>query len=104
MWYKGETMPNGHSKEFNQDMANPLQDLSGTSEHSPDDALFTYADDHIDCLSNELSIPWKPPKRFHSGRSSPTLDSYGISMHTQWPFQQKRNSNTSTQLRNGRRR
>lgn len=88
-------MPNGRSEEFNEDMANPLQDLSDASEHSPDDALFTYADDHIDCLSNKLGMPWKPPKTFHSGQLSPTSVSYGISMHTQWPFQQKRNSNTS---------
>ena len=55
-------MPNGCSEEFNEDMANPLQDLSGTSVHSPDDACFAYADDDIDRLSNEPSIPGETSK------------------------------------------
>ena len=60
-------MPNGRSEEFNEDMANPLQDLSGTSEHSPDDACFTYTDDDIDRLSNKLGIPWETSKTIPFG-------------------------------------
>ena len=52
-------MPNRCSEEFDEDMANPLQDLSGTSEHSPDNTHFIDADDDINHLSNELSIPWE---------------------------------------------
>ena len=67
IWYKGETMPNGRSEEFDEDMANPLQDLSSTSERSQEDALFTYADDDIDRLSDELGIPWETSKTIPFG-------------------------------------
>ena len=60
-------MPNGRSEEFDEDMSNPLQDLSSTSERLPDDALFTYADDDIDRLSNELGIPWETSKTIPFG-------------------------------------
>ena len=55
-------MPNGCSEEFDEDMASPLQDLSGNLECSPEDTLFTYVDNDIDHLSNELSIPWEMSK------------------------------------------
>ena len=60
-------MPNGRSEEFDEDMASPLQDLSRTSERSQEDALFTYADDDIDRLSNELGIPWETSKTIPFG-------------------------------------
>ena len=43
-------------------MATPLCDFSHTSAHSPDDAIFTYTDQDIALLSDELGIPWETSK------------------------------------------
>ena len=62
IWYKGDTMPDGRPEEFDEDMATPLCDFSHASARSPDDAIFTYADQDIDLLSDELGIPWETSK------------------------------------------
>ena len=67
IWYKGDTMPDGCPEEFDEDMATPLCDFSHTSAHSPDNAIFTYADQDIDLLSDELGIPWETSKTIPFG-------------------------------------
>ena len=62
IWYKGDTMPDGHLEEFDEDMAAPICDLANTSTCSSYDASFTYANVNIDLLSKELSIPWESSK------------------------------------------
>ena len=51
-------MPDGRPEEFDEDMATPLCDFSHASACSPDNAIFTYADQDIDLLSDELGILW----------------------------------------------
>jgi len=55
-------MPNGCPEEFDEDMATPLRDLSCTSAHPPNDALYTYANNDINNLSEKLGIPWEVSK------------------------------------------
>ena len=62
IWYKGDTMPDGRPEEFDEDMATPLCDFSHASARSSDDAIFTYTDQDIDLLSDELGIPWETSK------------------------------------------
>ena len=66
-------MPDGRPEEFDEDMATPLCDFSHTSAHSPDDAIFTYADQDIDLLSDELGIPWETSKTIPFGSIVPYL-------------------------------
>ena len=66
-------MPDGHPEEFDEDMATPLCDFSHTSARSPDDAIFTYADQDIDLLSDELGIPWETSKTIPFGSIVPYL-------------------------------
>ncbi|OJA17919.1 hypothetical protein AZE42_12009 [Rhizopogon vesiculosus] len=61
-WYKGATMPNDASEEFDEDASYPIQNLSACSPHSPEDAKFSYCMEDIDYLSSMLGIPWKLSK------------------------------------------
>ena len=62
IWYRGDTMPDGCSEEYDEDMVFPLHDFSNTSTCSPTDVFYTYADTDIDLISEELSIPWESSK------------------------------------------
>ena len=62
LWYRGDLMPDGRPEEFDEDMSFPLCDLSSTSPHHAGDALFSYADADIDCISDELRTPWEHSK------------------------------------------
>lgn len=73
IWYRGDTMPDGRPEEFDEDMASPIRDLSSVSAHSANDALFTYADEDIDLLSDELGIPWESSKTIPFGSVVPYL-------------------------------
>jgi len=73
IWYRGDTMPNGHPEEFDEDMASPLCDLSSVSACPPNDALFTYADININNLSETLGIPWEVSKSIPFGSVVPYL-------------------------------
>lgn len=61
-WYKGATMPNDCSEDFDEDVSSPIQDLSLRSPRSTEDASFTYCMDDIDYFSSLLGIPWELSK------------------------------------------
>ena len=73
IWYKGDTMPDGCPEEFDEDMATPLCDFSHTSACSPDNAIFTYADQDVDLLSDKLGILWETSKTIAFGPIVPYL-------------------------------
>jgi hypothetical protein len=73
IWYKGNTMPNGRPEEFDEDMATPLRDLAHASARPSNEALYTYADNDIDDLSEKLGIPWEVSKTIPFGSVVPYL-------------------------------
>jgi len=66
-------MADGWPKEFDEDMVFPLRDCSHTSPCSLNDVQFTYADADIDCISEELRIPWEPTKTVPFSKVVPYL-------------------------------
>ena len=59
IWFRGNTMEDDRSEEFDEDNSSPLQDLTTDSPYS---CLFTYDDSAIDRISNHLGIPWEASK------------------------------------------
>jgi len=83
IWYKGNTMPNRHPEEFDEDMATPLRDLSCTSACPPNNTLYTYTDNNINDLSEKLGIPWEVSKSIPFGSVVPYLSfSWDLNVHT----------------------
>jgi hypothetical protein len=72
-WFQGETMPDGHVMEFDEDAGLPFQDLSAASPRSEHEALFTYNDADIDHLSDILGIPWENSKAIPFSHMVPYL-------------------------------
>ena len=72
-WFQGQTMPNGQVMEFDEDANFPFQDFSSSSPDAPKDAHFTYNEDDIDQLSDELGIPWEKSKTIPFTHSIPYL-------------------------------
>jgi hypothetical protein len=58
IWYGGHIFDNGTLEEFDEDCCFPCDDLFQQSQHSPDDACFTYNFNDIDQVTNQLDIPW----------------------------------------------
>ncbi|TFY74472.1 hypothetical protein EWM64_g9540 [Hericium alpestre] len=62
IWYGGNVLPDGRTEEFDEDMTFPVQDLSQTSERSPEDARYSCCMADIDRESEILGIPWQLEK------------------------------------------
>ena len=62
IWWEGGDLPDGSREEFAESMEFPVQDLSGRSPRSDDDARFSCCDADLDAVSNELGIVWKAKK------------------------------------------
>lgn len=73
LWYRGETMPDGRSAEFDEDAKPPFKDFSAVSVREPHDTPFTYCDTDIDHLSDLLGIPWESSKTIPFSSTAPYL-------------------------------
>lgn len=62
IWYSGDVAEGGCIREFVEDMAFPIRDLSNASERSPDDSNFTYCLRDVDFISNQLGVDWEHSK------------------------------------------
>ncbi|ESK81377.1 reverse transcriptase ribonuclease h [Moniliophthora roreri MCA 2997] len=60
--YVGDSLPDGHAEEFDDDFTFPLTDHSFASPRSHEDALYTYNFDDIDAISQCLGYMWELPK------------------------------------------
>jgi hypothetical protein len=65
IWFRGNTMEDDRSEEFDEDNSSPLQDLS--TSHSPD-GTFAYDDSTIDRISDH---PWYPMGSFKNDPFQP---------------------------------
>lgn len=63
IWYKGETLPNGDTLEFDEDMAFPLKILTHAGDPgSSNNPSYPYSLQEVDTLSEFLGIPWQAEK------------------------------------------
>ena len=72
-WYRGETMSNNSSAEFDEDAGNLIWNYANTSMCSTNDMAFTYCSADIDIISEKLGIPWESSKTIPFGNSIPYL-------------------------------
>ncbi|THH04880.1 hypothetical protein EW146_g10052, partial [Bondarzewia mesenterica] len=62
LWFRGADFPDGRCAEFDEDASAALQDVSSSSLHSDDDALFTYNTADINQISDQLGLVWETSK------------------------------------------
>lgn len=62
IWYSGALLPDDSREEFTEPCEFPLQDLSGQSTRSAEDALYTYCFADVDALSADLGYIWNLDK------------------------------------------
>ena len=61
-WYHAGDLPDGRIIECDEDMAFPIQDLSGSSPRSAYEAQFTYSMEDINRVAAQLGTPWEQSK------------------------------------------
>jgi hypothetical protein len=61
-WYRGTTLPDDHSEEYDEDCSFPIKDFSQRSPRSLKDAQFSCCLDDINFFSAETGTPWEPSK------------------------------------------
>ncbi len=62
LWFEGQTMPNGHQHEFDEDCSTPIRLFPGKTPRRGNDASYPYCMADIDEISDELGIPWEKEK------------------------------------------
>ncbi|OBZ73015.1 hypothetical protein A0H81_06637 [Grifola frondosa] len=62
IWFGGDSLPDGRTEEFDEDMCFPIRDLSSRSPRSAEDSAYTYNLRDVDEISEELGIPWQKSK------------------------------------------
>lgn len=73
LWYRGETLPNGKSAEFDEDAGPPFRAFPAPACNDLQGTLFTYYDKDIDNISKILGIPWESSKTVPFNHTVPYL-------------------------------
>jgi len=73
LWFKGATMPDGRTEEFDEDCSTPILDLSNRTPQSAEDSRYTYTFSDIDDISDQLGIPWEREKDIPFGTEAPFI-------------------------------